>query len=292
MTRIKSLRGKRIVITGAAGGLGASLASRLYTSYGAHVLLTDHDQAGLQLLTDKLKEIRQGLLDAGETAPEFSTFAVDLTDRDALERFIEELRDLDVDILINNAGVVHGGSFQHMSPAMVETTLTVNLCSLIKLTHGLLPGLLSRPQAHIVNIASGAGLAVPGGMSAYVASKFGVVGFSRALRVELRHRGVGVSAICPAFIKTDIVSNSLRGVGQSEAEKARAVRLDKMVRKLGVSPQRVVSAIIRAILRDRGVMTVGVSTALLASVARHAPRLADLISRAVFRRMRSRDILH
>lgn len=268
------LKGRHVLVTGAAGGIGAALSRLLVRAGVGRLILVDRDVAGLQRLKHDLGDAPVTLLEA------------DLASRPSLEGLVEGLRGQRLDVLVNNAGVAPGGSFGAMDYTTIEVALATNLTATVFLTHHLLPALLASDRAAIVNVASGAGLLAPGGMAAYAASKFGVVGFSEALRAELRAAGVGVSVICPAFVRTRIVRNSLPAAGPlSDDQAARVERLDRLVQARGVSAEAVATRIVRAIERDQGRVVLGLVPRILIALRFFFPRAADRANRANFRNM-------
>src|SRR5262249_7265241 len=116
-----------------------------------------------------------------------------------------------LDILVNNAGVAYYGPTERMTPGQWDWLLQVNLRSPIQLTQELLPTLLHRPEAHILNVCSIAGLVAGRKLAAYPVSKFGLVGFSEALRAEYAHRGLGVTALCPGLVRTGLFQAAVSG---------------------------------------------------------------------------------
>jgi short-subunit dehydrogenase len=134
-------------------------------------------------------------------------YRLDVTDagaiRGARQLILEEGGPIDV--LVNNAGVVFGGPFLDVPIEKHLLTYRVNTLGVVAMTHVFLPDLLSRPEAHIVNIASASGfIGLPNGAT-YASSKWAVIGFSESLHLELREQGharVGVTAVCPSYVAT------------------------------------------------------------------------------------------
>ena len=112
-----------------------------------------------------------------------------------------------IDVLVNNAGVVFGGTFLEVPLDRHLATVAVNLSGVLAMTHAFLPDLIARPAGHIVNIASAAAVIALPMATSYAASKCAVLGFSDSLREELRelgHRHVGITAVCPGYIATGL----------------------------------------------------------------------------------------
>jgi short-subunit dehydrogenase len=195
---MRDLKGKRTLITGGASGIGRAIAERLVPE-GAQLVLVDLNE---QTLNETLEAIES-------LGGDVSGYCVDITNTDSIfrlrDRIHEELGP--VDVLINNAGVVFGGGFLDVSFEKHVRTYRVNVEGLVAMTYAFLPDLISRPEGHVVNIASAAGLVgLPWGTS-YSSSKWAVVGFSESLRLELemtQHEAVKVTTVCPSYVSTGL----------------------------------------------------------------------------------------
>lgn len=195
---MKDLAGKTAFVTGAASGIGFGIASALAQA-GVKVMLCDIEDAALAAALEKLRStnadvegVRADVSLKGELAA-----AAEAT----LARYGR------VHILVNNAGVVGGGPYGTWSDAGWDWTLGVNLRAVVWGIEILGP-LIERhgEGGHIVSTASIAGL-VSGASIAYNVSKYGVVALSEGLRLELAPRGIGVSVLCPGFIRTQIIDS-------------------------------------------------------------------------------------
>jgi short-subunit dehydrogenase len=208
--------GRTCVLTGAAGGIGAALALDLAKRRSV-LALVDKDAAGLERVAAMCRDLG---------APGLSTHVIDLGDGgDRLELAAEVAsRHGGADLLINNAGVTLMGTFEQNSMADVDWLLEINLHAVLRMTKAFLPQLLARPGSHVVNLSSLFGLIGPPGQVAYATSKFGVRGFSDALRHELEPRGVGVTVVHPGGIDTNIAANARMSGSDPEGEQARVAR--------------------------------------------------------------------
>ena len=193
MSRLKL---KRVLITGAARGLGKAIAEA-FAEAGSELVLTDLDAA-------RLEETREELAAAGVRC---RAYPLDVTDNDNILEVREALhRDAGaVDILVNNAGVVFGGPFLEVPLERHAQTYRVNVEGLVAVTHAFLPDVIAAPRGHLVFIASLSGfVGLPGG-SSYASSKWAAIGFAESIRAELKHlghRNVGVTTVCPTYIDT------------------------------------------------------------------------------------------
>lgn len=208
--------GRTCLVTGAASGIGAALAIEL-ARRRAVLALVDRDAEGMARVAASAREFG---------AAEVSTWEVDLADGGHRLALAAEVaaRHGGVDLLVNNAGVTLMGSFSENSLADFEWLLEINLLAVVRLTKAFLPQLLARPGSHVVNVSSLFGLIAPAGQVAYVTSKFGVRGFTDALRHEVEPLGVGVTVVHPGGIRTNIAANARLSAGDpggAQAEQAR-----------------------------------------------------------------------
>ncbi len=193
---MKNFKGKTAVITGGAGGLGLAVGLRLAKG-GATIALWDVNES-------RLNEAEAAIKKAGGKA---RGYVVDVTDYAAVERAADKVRaDLGpVDILDNNAGIVHAADFLDADVKDLGKIIDVNLRSYFWCTKVFLPGMVERGSGHIIMIASAAGMVGTPGMASYSATKHAVVGFGESLRLELRKSGdtgIGITIVCPSLIKT------------------------------------------------------------------------------------------
>jgi NAD(P)-dependent dehydrogenase (short-subunit alcohol dehydrogenase family) len=186
--------------------------------------------------------------------------------RQAVAAVIEQWGGLD--ILVNNAGIAYYGPTELMTEAQWDRLLAVNLHAPIQFTRELLPVLLARPEAHILNVCSVAGLVASPRLAAYHVSKFGLVGFSEALRAEFGSRGLGVTALCPGLVKTHLLDAAMTSPGRAAPH---------VPRWACASPERVAVRAVRAIRRNQGLVPVTAMTHFLWAVKRLSPRLLDWI---------------
>lgn len=191
---MSEIAGRRVVITGAASGLGLLLARKMAAA-GAHVILWDVNAAGLAA----------ACADLGAAGRSVESDVCNLSSREAIEAAAARvLEGGPVDILINNAGVVTGKTLLDATPAEIERTFDVNVLALFWATRAFLPAMLAQNRGHVVTIASAAGIVGISKMTDYCASKHAAVGFDESLRLELRRQGsrVMTTVVCPFYINT------------------------------------------------------------------------------------------
>jgi 3-oxoacyl-[acyl-carrier protein] reductase len=258
---MKVIRGKRALVTGAASGIGRALALALARE-GADLYLLDINENGLASIA----------LEARDLGVRVRTVICDLVcpaaARSAADQLLQAWGGLE--ILINNAGISYHGNTEAMSDEQWDRVLAVNLHSPLLLTRRLLPALLSSGDAHIVNVCSILGLVAIPRFTAYQTSKYGLVGFSESLRAEYASRGLGVTALCPGFVQTNIY-RAIDGTG------SRPMRPPP--RLVVASPEQVAARAIRAIYGNHGVVPVTFLAKLMWRLKRWLPGLWDLANR-------------
>jgi short-subunit dehydrogenase len=174
-----------------------------------------------------------------------------------------------VDVLVNNAGVALGGTFEQVSEADFDWLMAINFEAVVRMTRAFLPLLHASDDARIVNISSVYGLVSPPGQSAYSASKFAVRGFSNALRHELEGTCVGVTVVHPGGVATAIARSARAPAGVAPEEIAlRRAASEKMLR---MAPERAGEIIVRAVERRRARVLVGADAVIVALIERLAP---------------------
>ena len=186
-----NLSGKRVLITGAAGGIGKEL-SKSFLEVGANIILSGTNIKRLQSLKDDLNQ-------------DCEVYKCDLKNYDEINDLLNYLDGSGgVDVLINNAGKTEDNLLMRMSDEQWEDIMLINLTSVMRLTRGIIRGMIKRRWGRIINITSIVALTGNPGQSNYVASKSGLIGFSKSLASEVASRGITVNCIAPGFIKTNM----------------------------------------------------------------------------------------
>ena len=197
---MKSVIGKRVLVTGAAMGMGRLFAERAIAERASTVVLWDVDESALN---ETLAELDDGRSDV-------SGYVVDVSDATAVaDTAAAVLDDLGrVDVLINNAGVVRGNRYFWETDLERDAkfTIDVNTLAPMYVTHALLPAMIEAPgECRLLNLASAAGFTPNPRMAAYAASKWAVIGWSDSVRLELKQAGfdhVKVTTVCPYYTRT------------------------------------------------------------------------------------------
>lgn len=195
-----SLRGKTVLITGAARGIGAETA-RLLLSQGAKLVLTDLDEPPLAELAAELGS--EGVL----------TVACDVGDLAAMEDAVAQgvARFGGIDVVMANAGIVNYGSVMAVDPAVFRRVLDINVLGVFHTVRAALPGLIER-DGYVLVVSSLAAFAAMPGLAAYNASKAGAEHFGNALRLEVRHQGVDVGVAHMSWVDTPLVQDAKQDV--------------------------------------------------------------------------------
>jgi NAD(P)-dependent dehydrogenase (short-subunit alcohol dehydrogenase family) len=224
----------RILVTGAASGLGLALVRQL-SERGCRVLATDvHAEMHESLLA--LPDVEYLRLDVTQ----------DVDWATARDWVVERWDGLDV--LFNNAGVAAGGRIELTEMDQWQWIVDINLLGVARGCRTFAPMLKAQGRGHIVNTASAAGLVHPPRMTEYVAVKAGVVALSESLLHELRPYGVGVSVVCPTFFRTNL-TESLRGKDES-AQRSAA----KLIDRSKVSADAIATAVLAGVEKGRHIV--------------------------------------
>jgi NAD(P)-dependent dehydrogenase (short-subunit alcohol dehydrogenase family) len=201
-------RGKTIVVTGAAGGIGGALVRALLAADARSVVAADRDGAGVRRLSDELG------------AQRVPARTLDVSDERATRELVDELRDSvgPIDVWFANAGVAGGGGPDAPEQEW-DRQWRVNVMSHVYAARALLPGWIERGGGHLVTTASMAGILATAGDAVYTTTKHAAVGFAEWLAFTYAGQGVRVSCICPGAVDTAM----LRGGASGDADKANAV---------------------------------------------------------------------
>lgn len=257
---MKDLKDKRALITGGAGGIGRCIALDLARE-GVNLILVD-------VAEDRMASVAEECRAIGVVV---ETLACDLTKPGEISSMARQVIDEmgGIDILVNNAGLIHYGPTEVMPADARERLLAVNLAAPMQLTCEFLPQLRRRYEANIVFMSGMYGLLSVPRTAAYHATKFGLVGWSESLHREYGRYGLGVTVVCPGFIRTDMSTPKPGGFKGRNIPKVPDWALG--------SPEDVSAATVRGIKRNTRRVLVNWVAYLGAYVARFAPWLADVV---------------
>ncbi|MFJ8645221.1 SDR family oxidoreductase [Streptomyces sp. NPDC093546] len=264
--------GQLVLVTGAAGGIGRATAFA-FAEAGARVVAVDRDAEGAARTAELARLIG---------APQAWAEVVDVSDEQAMEKLAEKVAAEYgvVDVLVNNAGIGMAGSFFDTTSEDWKKVLDVNLWGVV---HGcrLFGGQMAeRGQGgHIVNIASAAAFQPSRELPAYSASKAAVLMLSECLRAELAGQGIGVTAICPGIVNTNITSTARFAGVSGDEEKRRQKRTARLYGLRNYPPEKVADAILRAVAGNQAVVPVTPEARGAHLLSRLAPRALRALAR-------------
>jgi NAD(P)-dependent dehydrogenase (short-subunit alcohol dehydrogenase family) len=272
---MKTLDGKVVVITGAGGGIGRALALQS-ADLGAVLALSDWDETGLvetaSLARSRGREVRIDKLD--------------VRDRQAVHDYATSVREEfgRVNVIVNNAGVALHGHFTEVDYQDFEWVMDVDFWGVVQGTKEFLPHLIESGDGHVVNISSLFGLLGMPGQTAYNAAKFGVRGFTEALRMEMLVDRLPVQVTCvhPGGIKTSIARNARATASQDQS--AVAAHFDAKLARM--TAQRAAEIILAGVLADKPRVVVGADAKALDYLQRLVGARYQRLVAVVGRRMR------
>jgi NAD(P)-dependent dehydrogenase (short-subunit alcohol dehydrogenase family) len=274
--------GALAVVTGAGSGIGRATALRLAES-GASVIAADIDLPAAERTIAQAKAVGTG----------GTAYEVDVSDAAAMEAFAAEVKDAHrvPDIVVNNAGIAVAGALLDTELDDWDRIMGVNLWGVI---HGsrlfgrqmrdrvnALPNKPDKPNfgGHIVNIASAAAFAPWRVMPAYCTTKAAVLMLSQCLRAELAGSRIGVTAVCPGFVSTDIVQNGTYVEGNIGSPEKLRQRGQKAIQLRNYPPEKVAERVVNAIIKNKAVVPVNFEGHLLHALSRISPASVRLLAR-------------
>jgi NAD(P)-dependent dehydrogenase (short-subunit alcohol dehydrogenase family) len=234
---------QKILITGAGSGIGRATALA-FAKEGAHIIAVD-------VGTASVKETAELITAKGGSC---ETHTADVSSEKAMRSLADMVHAAHgaIDVLVNNAGIGASGRFLETSIETWDKVHAVNVRGVMLGCKLFIPAMVERGHGHVVNTASMAGYFAAPDLPVYAASKFAVLGFSEALRMDLKDQGIGVTAICPGVINTNIVATTV-AEGASAKWQEGAVAFYK---KRNYGPEKVASAIVDAVRHNRAVVPV------------------------------------
>jgi 3-oxoacyl-[acyl-carrier protein] reductase len=184
------LTGKKALVTGATGGIGGAIARALH-AHGAHVGISGRNE-------EKLKAL------ASELGTRVSILPADLSKSEGIDGLVKAAEEAmgQIDILVNNAGLTRDNLSMRMKDEEWQEVIDVNMTATFKLAKAVQRGMMKRRDGRVINIASIVGVTGNPGQCNYVASKAGMIGWSKAMAQEIASRGITINCIAPGFIAT------------------------------------------------------------------------------------------
>jgi NADP-dependent 3-hydroxy acid dehydrogenase YdfG len=240
---------KVCVITGAGSGIGAACAHAM-AAQGATIIGTD-------LRQDMLADTKAAI-NAADSDGRMESFMVDVSDRDAMFDLAARVeKDFGgADLILNNAGVAFGAPVSEMSVDDCKWLMDINFWGVVNGTQAFLPHFITKGSGHVANISSIFGLIGVPTQAAYNASKFAVLGFTEALRHEMRGSDIGVSTIHPGGINTNIVRHArVQQVPEAEAEREEAIQ--RFAQFTMTQPDGAAKVIMKGIRKNKARILIG-----------------------------------
>lgn len=241
--------GQLVLVTGAAGGIGRATAFA-FAEAGARVVAVDRDEEGASRTAELARLIG---------APAAWAETVDVSDEQAMEKLAEKVAAEYgiVDVLVNNAGIGISGAFLETTAEEWRHVLDVNLWGVIHGCRLFGKQMAERGQGgHIVNTASAAAYQPSRALPAYSTSKAAVLMLSECLRAELAEKSIGVSAICPGIVNTNITATTRFAGADADEERRLRKRTSKLYGMRNYPPEKVADAVLRAVVRNQAVVPV------------------------------------
>lgn len=245
---MRQLKNKVCVITGASSGIGAACAKAM-AAQGAIVI-------GCDLRLDMLETVAEEINQSGGR---METYQVDVSDRDGVFALADRIEKDHggADVVLNNAGVAHSAPVEEMTMDNFQWVMDIDFWGVVHGTQAFLPHMLKRGSGHIANVSSIFGLIGVPSQSAYNAAKFAVLGFTEALRHEMKeHKDIGVTCIHPGGINTNIVRHARFQQGP-DADGEREEAIQRFQKLTITQPAGAAKAILKGIRKNKARVLIG-----------------------------------
>jgi 3-hydroxybutyrate dehydrogenase len=219
------LKGKNALITGSTSGIGLGIAEG-FAAEGINLVLNGFGDAA------EIEKLRAGL--ASKFGVKVLYDGADMSKPDQIEAMMRKAASAlgGVDILVNNAGIQHVAPVEEFPPAKWDAIIAINLSSAFYTTRMAVPYMKSRSWGRIINVASAHALVASPFKSAYVASKHGIMGFTKTIALEVAEQGITVNAICPGYVLTPLVEKQI-----PDTAKARGITEEQVKRDVLLAAQ-------------------------------------------------------
>jgi NAD(P)-dependent dehydrogenase (short-subunit alcohol dehydrogenase family) len=269
MNLSKRYPGKRVIITGAGSGLGRALAIE-FAQLQWNVAIADINDARAQETLALIKSFGKNVI----------AMQCDVRSSESIEKVVQKVKDEwgGLDIMVNNAGVSAGGFMEKISLSDWDWILSINLKGVIHGCRAVIPLFKEQRSGYIVNVASVCGLISFAEMSSYNLTKAATISLSETIKMELSPFGVGVSAVCPAFFKTNLMDQF-----HTPDERQRKLA-QRFFDKSHMSAERVAHHIIKSISRNRFYVIAQIDGKLLWWLKRNTPETYMKVSCFIYRK--------
>lgn len=268
----REVRGKLALVTGAGAGIGRATAVELARHGARKIVLVDRDLAAAHETADA---VRAACADA-------PVYQVDVSDEAAMNDLAAQVRNEHgvVDILVNNAGIGMAGRFLETSSANWEDIMGVNVRGVISGSRAFGAQMVERGEGGtIINVASAAAFLPSKSMVAYSTTKAAVLALSESLRADFADEGIGVTAVCPGFVNTNIAKSTIyAGMTADQQERARG-KADAAYRRRNFTPEATAKAIVKAIKTGPAVLPIAAESRIGYAMRRISPGAIRLFAR-------------
>ncbi len=266
---MKTLKNRIAVVTGAAGGIGRAVSIELARN-GCMLAISDINEKGLAETAETIRSL----------GVRVCSHIVNVAEKERMHKYAEEVATEYgvVHILVNNAGVSIGGTFEEQTIEDWEWLMGINFWGVVYGCKFFLPYLKKAGEAHIVNMSSMFGLMGAPLQSSYSTSKFAIRGLSEALWVELKQLNIGVTTVFPCGVRTDI-AKSMRYKNQEMIPYS----LD-MIGSSPITPETAAQHIVKAILKNKMRLLIGQTTFSIDFYKRLSPELPQILAQKSFER--------
>ncbi|OMB92187.1 SDR family oxidoreductase [Mycobacterium colombiense] len=268
----REVRGKLALVTGAGAGIGRATAVELARNGARKIVLVDRDLAAANDTADAVRA----------ACAEAAAYQVDVSDEAAMNDLAAQVRNEHgvVDILVNNAGIGMAGRFLETSSANWEDIMGVNVGGVISGSRAFGAQMVERGEGGtIINVASASAYLPSKSMVAYSTTKAAVLALSESLRADFADEGIGVTAVCPGFVNTNIAKNTIyAGMSADEQERARG-KADAAYRRRNFTPEATAKAIVKAVKTGPAVLPIAAESRIGYAMRRISPGAIRLFAR-------------
>ena len=266
---MKDINNKTVLITGAGSGIGRATAY-LLSELNCQLILVDIDEKSVERTSFFIEKM-------GGRA---TCYVCDISQEKEVIFVADSIQKKfrSIDILINNAGIASGGRFLDTELTTWKKVLDVNVMGVINGCHYFIPLMMHGKGGHVVNLSSMAGFWAGADLPVYATSKFAVLGFTESLRADMAEYDIGVSAICPGIVNTNIVKSAAIE-GRLSGDSRAGDKLQRFYQKRNYTPEKVGAAILEAITRNIAVRPVSPESWAVYYAKRFVPNIVGLISK-------------
>ncbi|MET0144432.1 MAG: SDR family oxidoreductase [Ilumatobacteraceae bacterium] len=273
--------GRTALVTGGGSGIGLALSRRL-VMMGARVVVADLDADAAATAAHHITN------SCGTSAGTVTAQQLDVRNGDAVRAAVDDIvaRDGRIDLLFNNAGISMGGPTHELTGAHWDRIIDTNLRGVVNGVLAAYPAMIEQRDGHIINTASGVGLAAPPFVTAYAATKHAVVGLSTGLRPEAARHGVAITVLCPGAVETPILDRAqIADLPSTATRPVTAREYLEVVRQRPIDADNYARHALEAVRRNKMIVVFPRRAAALWYLHRLSPALTDRLASTIARRI-------